>query len=211
MRSSPLYRKHSSYRFTLLEMLIVMALIAMTAGLIGFKVADLLEQQRFRTGVDQIVDKLATAQNLMLIFQTDVTVQFEEGAKGEQLCHVDCDYPLSPVLVKLLNQDQVLKGIKRVSFKSKDSTGDVSCLKFSSLRSQLPEGTLLLSGYSDLHQEGPMYRELVLSGQMSPIALKPKPDTAFKKPESAVVYPSDLRAEWKLNQEEPTNAKASSS
>ncbi len=210
MRSLPLHRKQNPYRFTLLEMLIVMALIAMTAGLIGFKVADLLEQQRFRAGVDQVVDKLASAQNLMLIFQTDVTVQFESSANGEQLCLIDCDYPLPHQLAKLLNQDQVLKGIKRVSFKDKETNGEINSLKFSSLRSQLPEGVLLLSGYNDLRQEGPMYRELALSGQMSPIALKPKPDTAFKKPESAAVYPSDLRAEWKLKQEEPANAQISS-
>lgn len=64
--------------FTLLEMLLVLGLLSLVAGLIGMNIGKAVREQRFRTEVDIVVNQLRLAQDLMLIFRGDVAVKFEK-------------------------------------------------------------------------------------------------------------------------------------
>ena len=68
--------------FTLLEILLVLSLIALIAGLVGISVHKMYISQRFRNEVSLVVDQLRLAQDMMLILDTDVHVIFSEDKAG---------------------------------------------------------------------------------------------------------------------------------
>ena len=68
---------------TLLESLIVISILAIAAGVIGFSVNRALREQHFKTEVELVVDYLRLAQNLMLIMNADVHVIFK-AAESEK-------------------------------------------------------------------------------------------------------------------------------
>jgi hypothetical protein len=68
---------------TLLELVIVMAILALVAGIVAISINKALIDQRFRTEVSMVVDELRLAQDLMLIFGTDVHVIFQEDSKRD--------------------------------------------------------------------------------------------------------------------------------
>ena len=63
---------------TLLELLIVIAILALVSGVIGVNIKKALLDQRFRMEVGMILDELRLAQDLMLILSTDVHVKFSQ-------------------------------------------------------------------------------------------------------------------------------------
>lgn len=69
-------------RVTLLELLLVIAILALVAGLVAIKIHNAIVDQRFRTEVSLVVDDLRLAQDLMLILGTDVHVHFKQTEEG---------------------------------------------------------------------------------------------------------------------------------
>ena len=71
-----------SYRvrrwFTLIELVIVIALLTLAGGVIGVKTVGALQEQRFRSEVYLVVERLRLAQELMLIMNCDVTLKFKQ-------------------------------------------------------------------------------------------------------------------------------------
>lgn len=57
---------------TLLELLLVLAIIAIVGSFVALNIKDVLYEQRFRSEVDRVVNQLRLAQDLMLIFDGDV-------------------------------------------------------------------------------------------------------------------------------------------
>lgn len=68
---------------TLLEMIIVISILALASGIVAVNINKALVDQRFRTEVGMVVDKMRLAQDLMLILGTDVHLNFEENEKGD--------------------------------------------------------------------------------------------------------------------------------
>jgi hypothetical protein len=68
---------------TLIELLLVIAILSLIVGFGAVKIRDAIVDQSFRTEVSRVVDELRLAQDLMLIFETDVHLKFagddEEG------------------------------------------------------------------------------------------------------------------------------------
>lgn len=60
---------------TMIEILLVIAVLVMSVGVIGFNIFKAVREQRFLTEVSQMVDELRLAQNLMLIMNTDVRMK----------------------------------------------------------------------------------------------------------------------------------------
>lgn len=58
--------------FTLLELLIVLTLLSLGATIVGVKLKESYQEQRFLSEVDQLTSHLQMAQDLMLIMDTDV-------------------------------------------------------------------------------------------------------------------------------------------
>ena len=63
---------------TLLEIMIVIAVIAIATGVIGLGVNKAVVNQQFQTELSILVDELRLAQNLMLILGTDVHLKFKQ-------------------------------------------------------------------------------------------------------------------------------------
>lgn len=60
---------------TLLELLLVIAILGLIAGIIGINATKAWQEQRFRTEVSRLVDQIRLAQDLMLIFNASVQVK----------------------------------------------------------------------------------------------------------------------------------------
>ena len=71
-----LYLKHRFY-LSLIEIFIVLSLLALVAGSVGFNGLKLVQKEKFRSGVHRIVEQLQVAQDIMLILDTDVRIEFE--------------------------------------------------------------------------------------------------------------------------------------
>jgi type II secretory pathway pseudopilin PulG len=67
---------------TFIEIMIVLLIMGLTAGLIGVNIGGLINEQRYRSEVSLVVGQLRLAQDLMLILHTDATVKFRKGPEG---------------------------------------------------------------------------------------------------------------------------------
>lgn len=68
--------------FTLMELLLVLGIVSLIAGFVGVNIRKMLQEQRFRTEVSQVVDQLRLAQDLMLIHDTNVYLKFIRSDTG---------------------------------------------------------------------------------------------------------------------------------
>jgi Tfp pilus assembly protein FimT len=104
---------------TLLEMLLVLVILGLVAGVIGVNINKALYDQHFRTEVNAVVEKLRIAQNLMLILNTDVHVKFAEQPDHKGIHYwIETNCPLSESWGKfVLKKSPPLYAIRRVDFK----------------------------------------------------------------------------------------------
>lgn len=65
---------------TLVEILLVLTLLVVVAGVVSIATKRALDEQKFRSEVNLVVNKLRFAQDLMLVYKGDVEVHFEEDA-----------------------------------------------------------------------------------------------------------------------------------
>lgn len=105
--------------FTLLELLVVMAILAVTGGAVAIGVRRALEDQRFRSEVGVIVNKLRLAQDLMLIIGTDVHVKFAQDNKaGGNRVTMEMETRLPPEIEReVLREHGHLKMIRGIFFR----------------------------------------------------------------------------------------------
>lgn len=158
---------------TLLEMLIVMALVAMIAGAVAIGIDRVLVDQRFRNEVGQIVDELKRAQDLMIILGADVHVKFAEQKDNKGIEYwLEMETKLSDSLQReVVNRKKQLKTIRGVFFKDplNQAEGAVD-LRFMSKGAVMSRGLLRLSLSGD---EPPPEHSLMtficLSGYPRPI------------------------------------------
>lgn len=101
---------------TLVEMLIVIGLLTLIAGVVGIKVNKILHEQRFRSEVSQIVDQLRLAQDLMLIFDSNVHLKFNHTDEGLEY-GITFDNPLpNNWSHELQRPHKKLKYIRQINF-----------------------------------------------------------------------------------------------
>jgi type II secretory pathway pseudopilin PulG len=67
--------------FTLLELLLVVAILIMISGFIGINVRKAVHEQQFKAEIARIEDELKLAQDLMLLLRTDVHLKFTSKSK----------------------------------------------------------------------------------------------------------------------------------
>jgi prepilin-type N-terminal cleavage/methylation domain-containing protein len=133
---------------TLIEVMIVMALLAVLAGVTGIAVRRAVLDERYRAGVAQFVSRLQMAQNIMLIVRGDVTVQLNKQPNG-LFCHVDVAQPLLPPLQRIVNRSGVIPGIDAFTWTTLDGrsvTNQPLALNFKSGGARLSRGELKVSG-----------------------------------------------------------------
>lgn len=154
-------------------MMLVMAILALVAGLLGVKIAKSMQEQKFRTEVALIVDRLRLAQNLMLILNQDIQVYFKKNKDGIHF-GLELDCPQKNGWEKEFSRPQLLSAIRQVGFKGmgESQTASDFTLKFMSSGAVMSSGMLSLStGKGSLYGER---RYIALPGYPAPILAQAK-------------------------------------
>lgn len=127
-------------------MVIVMAILALIAGLLGMKIGKSMQEQRFRTEVASIVDRIRLAQNLMLILNEDVKLNFKKVDNGI-LLELSFDCQQTKGWEKEFARPKLLSAIRKIEFKSLNDGKKLEefCLDFMSGGAVMSQGTLSLS------------------------------------------------------------------
>ena len=156
---------------TLLELIVVIAIIATLSAVVAISVNKALVEQRFKTEVGKIVDELRLAQDLMLVLGRDVHVKFAVQKGGDGIEYwIDHETALSGHVQKELSgrkrllstikgvflEDELLQEVKQgeidVKFFSKGAVMSKGVMRLATTdKEPAPEGTIqsyiCLSGY----------------------------------------------------------------
>lgn len=135
---------------TLLELLIVIAILALVGGLVSIGINRALFEQRFRTEVSLIVDQLRLAQDLMLILGTDVRVVFAEDKSDKNSngnkSGLELETSISPNIEReILRKSTVYKAVKGISFRDDEQKSGQITVKFQSKGAVMSKGLMRLA------------------------------------------------------------------
>jgi len=183
---------HRNRRFvTLVELMIVMTLIVLIAGAVGFNVVKMRRDQQFRSAVSVVQQKLQTALETMLIHNETVRVVFQPQARGLNV-QLETETPLTRGLGRLINRDPLVKGITSYSWTPEggDAYRGQSTLEFSSIAHAIPKGTLTFYGPDSLK------RTIVLHGYLHPFRVTLEAQYEDTGLESEKFYPRKVRDMW---------------
>ena len=103
---------------TLVELLIVLAIIAMATGIAAIQVSKAVREQRFRSEVAIVASQLRLAQDLMLMRGSYVTVNFKENSsRPDRQLDLGRHPASTPIWAQQLQQRQQLTAIHWVELK----------------------------------------------------------------------------------------------
>lgn len=150
--------------FTLLELMLVIAVLSIVAGFGAINIRLAIIQQGFFSDVGLVVDQLRLAQNLMLMFNADSYVKFEGGKEGMKMW-VETDAIVSKNWQRELNREpRMLTSIHSIHFPEVED-GQV-IIRFLSGGSVMSRGMLQLSAEE---KRGNLVRVICLPGYPTPI------------------------------------------
>jgi prepilin-type N-terminal cleavage/methylation domain-containing protein len=160
---------------TLLEMMVVLAIIGTIAGFIGINLQKAVQQQRFRSEGLLVVEQLRVAQNIMLLMNQDVQVKI---AKGDGHLNLWLEFQCAPRdswQQLIANRRHQLTATSRIELlgevpsSSSTDSGEV-VLQFFSGGTSMSLGVLIFTPKgSDSSAAGQQY--IALKGTPSPFAL----------------------------------------
>ncbi|MEI8364843.1 MAG: prepilin-type cleavage/methylation domain-containing protein [Parachlamydiaceae bacterium] len=159
---------------TLLEVLIVFALLALVSGVVAISINKALIDQRFSTEVGQIVEELRLAQNIMSILKADVHVIFEEDVKKDGINYwLETDTLLPAHIKREVTRRKILKTVKGVFLKDQlpgESHEGRLDIKFMSYGAVMSKGVLRLASTDNPNPpEGTLQSYICLIGYPHPI------------------------------------------
>lgn len=156
---------------SLIELMLVMGIIGLVAGILTFNIRKTIVEQRFRSEVDMVVDKLRLAQNFMLILDTDVhfkLIQTDNGIKY----WLEFSCPLSKGWSQELSKPSFLRTIHVVNFKDQlpmtEKSGEID-IRFLSGGMVMSRGVLRLSTSELAGDEKGLEKFVCLRGYPYPI------------------------------------------
>ena len=168
----------SKQAFTLFEILIVMSLIAIAFGGLTLQISKALKGERFERGVEQIIAKIALAQELMLDFHADIQLTLNH-AQDVWKCELVVNRQLPAHQAKSINRYVNIKGIEGIAF---DGTfKEIIELQFDGTLGTIPKGVLTL--ISNHKKE-----TIVLNGDPSHI----RRGTYVQKNNCQAIYPEEI-------------------
>ena len=153
--------------FTLVELLIVIAILSLTAGVIGVNIRGFLLQQRVLDEMGQVQSQLKIAQELMMMANLDSEVQIQKTGEGF-LVEILPKSSTTQMVKPLLKQpSKSLSALDQISFENAadDSLAvDRISLKFFSKGFVMSRGVLTIKA-------GNISRSIILSGSPGPLSL----------------------------------------
>lgn len=175
---------------TLVELLIVIFILALTLGVIGLNIYQAVREQRFKTEVELVVDYLRLAQNLMLIMNADTHVIFKASKNGKSnLMSLEIDGNIPDALLRIVTEKpKQLDAIYLIEFYDNNKTHnepDKVDVKFLSKGSVMSQGIMRLSTNEKSSEVGALNRFICLPGYPKPLhsTLKKDEDPACKEKE----------------------------
>lgn len=187
-------RKIQRRYVTLIEMMIVMSLLIVLAGVTSLNIYRAVIEERYRAGVSQLVSRLQMAQDIMLIIRSDVVVQLERQPGG-LLCRLEVDRKLAPLLQGIVNRTGVIAGIDAFTWTPLEGPSIANqkvALNFKANGVQISRGELKVSN-------GALDTYVLVSGFAEPIAASQEtklPDLrkmVQATPSLETLYPTEVR------------------
>lgn len=158
---------------TLVELLIVIAIIATVSGFIAINVTRAVREQRFRSEVSHVVDQMKLAQDLMLILGVGTVIKFEVNPDGNGIRYwLETALPLPKHWEALIKKENpVLTAIQWIQFEDSKEEGKLE-IKFLSEEAGMSRGLLRLSTSERDDDLGAYTSYICLPGYPHPIEYK---------------------------------------
>lgn len=171
--------------FTLVEMLIVTLLLCVAAGAIGFNIVKMIKEQRFKSAVEWVSDRLQTAQNFSSVFKSDIFVTMELDS-DRIFCRINSEKNLPKNLVDLLENEVGINGIKSFIFEDKRGYKQTNRaeIKFTNKTHSVTPGTITFSADEDPYSNGSLNKKLSLQA-------------VEEQNQSEELYPKEIRNDWR--------------
>lgn len=165
--------KCKNLKFTLVELLLVISILLMVAGMVGYNIRRAFFEQRFRAEVATVVDTLRLAQDLMLLLNSDVHVLFADDPAGGIRYWIEVEKPLAASWDRELKRKRPnLKAIHLVELDDRVSAikvKDKLDIMFLSGGSVMSKGVLRLFTSDEKDREGVLKNYICLMGYPKPI------------------------------------------
>lgn len=178
--------------FTLLEVLIVIAILTLFAGVAGFNGISWLHKQEFQAEKDKVRDRLQAARNVSVIFNSDVVATFKRdpACNNKITFTIESEKILPDPLGGILGEPILLKATQSVVLDHLSSTEyfDQVTVKF--------YGKSHTTSHSEILLVGKEVKEMI-----------DLPYDFSHKQESELLYPKEIREDWKIRSV-PQNKKA---
>lgn len=174
---------------TILELLLVFAIVSGIAGFIGINVSKAVNEQRFRSEVELVLNELRLAQDLMLTFNGNVhmkiVVSKDKSGKGDGFNYgLAFEHPMPQQWSQELQRDHpklvMLHYIDLYEGNSLDENKDGLDLKFLSGGASMSHGVLRLATSTKTDVPDAQERYICLSGYPGPIISVGTYDEAIK-------------------------------
>lgn len=180
--------------YTLLEVIVVIALLSMVGGIMAFKVRGFVAEQRFRDEVTNVVDHMRVAQELMMIMNADVYLWFESFPDRIEVS-IRTDQKLAGNWNRILLKDPLkIKYARVIEFHGSDHAvkgkSNVIELRFRSGGSVMSYGVLRLAT-GQYWREGVFEKFISLKGYPHPIVTENTCDNFALTPKEAPVEPDE--------------------
>jgi len=158
---------------TLIELLIVMALLSLILSVVMIGITRSVTEQKFRSEVALVIDQLSFAQDLMLILNTDVRVKFKQTENAvEMQLEIERNLPVS-IRKEFIEKKQMLQTIRGVTFKDdREESGEkgVIAVKFLSRGMWMSKGLMQLATTDKTNpSEDALITYVCLAGYPNPI------------------------------------------
>lgn len=159
--------------FTLVELLLVVSILLMVAGMVGYNIRRAFFEQRFRAEVAAVVDTLRLAQDLMLLLNSDAHVLFADDPAGGIRYWIEVEKQLSGSWDRELKRKRPnLKTIHLVEMDDRVSeikVKDKLDIMFLSGGSVMSKGVLRLFTSDEKERDGVLKSYVCLPGYPRPI------------------------------------------
>lgn len=192
--------------FTLLELLVVLTILGAITGVIGINVSKAFRDQHFRSEVDLIVDQLRLAQDMMLLFNAEVSFKITKQKDGTFKYFLEFANGLPKRWGSVIKgQHQPLSHIKSITFETHvrlsadDSPLD---LRFGDKGNKMSRGVLRLASDSTSSNQT-LERFICLPGYPSNISSTASPAAVEKcmKMDEAIDRQLTLRTIEEVNED----------
>jgi len=167
--------------FTLLELMVCLAIVAMIASVIGWQIKSSLDTSRFKSSASIVKQEIEKLQMLALTFGSDMQLEIrKEGDKYVMVSITD-----EAALKKLKGKKIVLEGVTKVTWNKQSNVKPLYL-------SILSNGRIVQNGVLGLHQEDRAYfldmgapLQIKFKQKYSGISQSPKTPEKPKDPDEA--------------------------